>query len=163
MPNIIDNEYLFKSLIEMVHDENNRIVSSGLASADDIKQLADSVSEGIIKNALSGEAAIALKDLIKLHKQLSRVKLPGDFVQISARLGDTFDVSINMSGEVKEDKAEIKEPELSDEDENKDFELIKIETLAKLEKIAYDLGSKGNHTAAFLVERHINEIKDMIK
>jgi hypothetical protein len=155
---IIDNKYLLKTLVELVRDENIRIVSAGLATANDIKRLTDFASEIIVKEA-DGRPDMLLGTLAAYHRRLAAVKLPGDFKEITAEIGLKDETKDKLSELLDENKEDDKHEEESD----KEYEIVVAEVVYQLEKIAYNLGSVGNHDAAYLVERCVNEIKNVGK
>ena len=152
---IIDNEYLLKALAEMVRDENNRIISAGLATPEDIGRLASYAAEIIAKE--TNRPNMLLDTLSVYHKILSAIKLPGDFKEISTEVGSKEE-SKNKLDEVLED-VNKKEDENKEEGFSEEYEIVVAEVINRLEKIAYNLGSRGNHDAAYMVERCVNEIK----
>ena len=182
-----NNEYLAKSLMALVRDEGNRIISLGLSSRDNLKKLVESTLQVAVKRASENGPNILLKTLSELHNDLSSVKLPGDFKKIAMGMEDKILIVLDIPQEKDKEqifdipsllnkeeeprtkaetdkiKAETKEKKEEKEDDAIDMdaikETIKCHIIPKLEKMAYDLGSKGEHKAAYTIERVLRDIE----
>ncbi|KKK48151.1 hypothetical protein LCGC14_3148010 [marine sediment metagenome] len=163
-----DNEYILKSMLASVRDEGGRIVSLGLASTDDVKQLIEPALHIAIKLATDvHDQTIVMNTLTDLHKDLSAVFLPGDFEKIA----DDEQEQLRQLLELQPEKSEEPEVELEEEsdesfeEEPADDQNIEEETIdvvySTLEGIAYNLGKTGNYEAAYLVERKMREFESL--
>lgn len=136
----IDKGFLLKSLSELVNNEANRIVDSKLVPLNDVKKyIVASLSD-------SGDALKALSDL---HTELSNTKLPVDT--------DKFYVSTSEDNKEEEEMKKELEKVIEEED-NQIKELASI-VKDTLEKVAYLVGSKGDHKAAYIIERYLQTLE----
>jgi hypothetical protein len=155
----------------MIKEENKRIASLGLASEKELSFFLDKVSNKIMKNAKEMQNALCI-----LHDKLKSVKLHGDFVKMAQCLREDFVVLLDIPFEesllpekmiiIEKNEEENKDKEKLDEEDDSDekikealYECI----VPRLNKIAYDLGSKGNHKAAYIIERYTMKIEEILK
>lgn len=89
-----------------------------------------------------------------LHRTLKSCVLPGDMEKLAEMEGE-----YDLSG-IEEQLAKVQEEEEPLEEED-NLEPIKT-ALERLEKIASDLGEKGNHEQALMVDNLVAEINDKI-
>jgi hypothetical protein len=154
-----NDEYTLKSIISLVCDENDRIVSLGLATHDDLRKLYVPVLRKAIEKTSDNvrDKSAITNALALLHNDLKSVSLPGDFEKIAELLGSSpFDVSEDEGEEeMKEEMEEKLDEYLQDEEEDDMTE----DLLSTLGNIAYDLGKSGDHEAAYLIERKIRKMK----
>ena len=165
MDNITDKEYILRSFIELVRDENSRIVSQRLATSEEAKKLIDSISTAMVQNISTPYDLI--EPLAYVHRNLASVKLPGDFEKVACGMQDAFSIVLDVP--VQDEIAEVVSPQAGvlvvEEDEEKKDEKkekkkkVKSMVLERLEKIAYSLGNKGQHEAAYVVERAMRELE----
>lgn len=155
-----DNEYILKSMLASVRDEGDRIVSLGLATHGDVKNLVGPALQTAIKQATNGiqDKSVLMNTLTILHRDLSSVFLPGDFEKVAGPEVDKLHQMLDLPIESEQEdvKPEVV-PEGIDEEEADPLEI-----LSTLENIAYNLGKTGNHKAAYLVERRIRKIEALI-
>jgi hypothetical protein len=138
-----DDKYIAKSLIEMVRDEGKRIVASGLATRDEVNSFI-----GHLVSEASGydDIGVFIDGVRDLHHCLDSVRLPGDFKKVAG------------------DNETLEVPEETDAEDSSDdtfalaYNKHRDYILEKLASVVYEFGSNGNHEAAYLVERAINEI-----
>ena len=172
MDNITDKQYLLQSMAGLVRDENARIVSLGLATPDEAKKLIESVQSALLSDHLDVGPDTIINALAFVHHNLSTVKLPGDFQKVACGMQDAFCIVVDIP--VEKEVAKIETPqegiiviEPKDEKEDKKskkkekIEKVKASIIERLEKIAYGLGQKGGHEAAYAVERTIRELESM--
>lgn len=170
MDNITDKQYLLQSLAGLVRDENTRIVSLGLATPDEAKKLIESVHSTLVDKHIDAGADAIIDALAFVHRNLSAVKLPGDFQKAACGIQDAFCIVLDIP--VTEETMEVAPPQegvlviepKKDEDKEKkdeEKEKIKAEIINKLEKVAYSLGQKGAQEAAYAVERTIHELESI--
>jgi len=166
---LFNNEnFVTDSLIGIVRDEGHRILANKLASREQLNSLVDSVVSAVFeKKYTSSNFATYLSSL---HKTLASVKLPGDFEKIGL---DPLAINLNKLTEQEYEQQfdkldEIKEKLDADVcekvvEKTPPSTTVENESIAfvgeQLEKISYDLGSRGHHGAAYLVERTIQKIK----
>jgi len=174
------DDYILKSMWEMVRDEGNRIVSLGLASHDDLKKLIEPAVEKAVKHA-DGSKDFLLKSLAELHGSLKAVYLPGDFEKAGE---DKLDYLLEAprptpdkapaEGVVPEDP-EVEGPDPEEEvpgdkpeetDPEKDLDEVAEEepegihsVLSVLDTLVYKLGTEGNHEGAYKIERVMRKIE----
>jgi ribosomal protein S27AE len=192
MIDLTDKTYILQSLMELIRDENIRIVAQRLATSDEAHKLTKDVSTSIARqiqspNVVTGDLVAPLS---LFHRNLAAIKLPGDFQKVAADLQDTFSIileplseheletEINPCPSCGKEKAPaehkpdsktnihcpscgagvalalIPEDELDPEPKQKHAAI-----LARLEKIAYNLGQAGKHEAAYLVERTMHDLE----
>lgn len=165
-----NNEYLFKSIMSMIKEEGDRIVSMGLVKKDVLRNKVDGKLADIVSEAGSNQK-LMLERLSDLHSSLSEISLPGDFDEFGkASITEQLSDLVRSGPEQEDDVGQCKcaEPEdttvNSDNDEDKAKELEMFATInSTLESILYKLGKSGDHNAAYLVERAMHRINDMIK
>ncbi len=137
-----DDGLLFKSIASLISDEASRIVSLGLACHADMKNWLDHS----IGDLNQHDRDTALGELAETHKTLSAIWLPGDFEKIA----------------IVEEEEKIEEvPEKTSETKtivDNNMSIIR----SGLTGIAYKLGSSGNHKAAYLIERALFDIENII-
>lgn len=138
---VLDDKYLLKSLVELIRGEGTRIVSSGLASGQDMKRAVDQTLDTAMKSV--GKPDEIIHVLSDLHHDLTCVKLPGDFDHLR----------VEAVEEVIQDEPAVKEIKQSDESV----------VISVLETMAYELGKKGNHDAAYIIERAMRDIDEIQK
>jgi len=145
------NEYIIKSMFEMVRDEGDRIVSLGLATRDDLKNLIEPEVKIASKNA--DELLVVLG---KIYTNLKAVHLSGDF----EKLAEPEDVEQYLletypkKEEKKEDEEENKEEEAAVPEDEGMFTIYN-----SLEQMAYRCGMSGDHDSAYKIERTIRDIE----
>lgn len=212
-----DKKFVVKSLMALVGDEGQRIMSLGLASHEELNDLLKPTIQRVIKKAGTNPESmnVLLGILSDLHTKLVSVKLPGDFAVVAAdeKFYEALDIpytgekfhelsGLKEEGEVNCPKCKGKEGEGCPvcgglgslepthpalEPEEKELEEALEEYIEKedseedhaedcgcmycftsvintyLTKLAYSLGSSGDHEAAYLVERAIYSIQNFSK
>lgn len=170
----INNEYLAKLLASLVRDEGKRIVSSGLANVDELNCLFKNALGKIVKDKSALNEKLLLDTLSTLHNDLLKVKLPGDFKDVTEEIDeklvlilDVSDImgekSTSCSSDISKNNDEsiieivLEDPEDEEEGEE-DIDKEANEVVSKLQKVAQDLGRIGNHSAAYNIERMIKEL-----
>lgn len=133
----LTNDFLIKSLAELIDEESNRILGAKLLSINRLKEY--------ITSSLK-DSKDMFKSLSHLHTKLASIKLPEDVKSIP-----------------EENKKEEKEMEKELEKFIKDEEDEEIKEMAHiiadtLSKIAAYVGERGNHEAAYLIERYIHTL-----
>lgn len=84
-----NDEYLIKSMMSLVRDETKRIESLGLAPQEDLRVfIKQAVQQAIDKVTGGADDSVALETITLLHKNLSAVHLPGDFLKITKSAGE---------------------------------------------------------------------------
>lgn len=138
-------QYLLKCLTSLIQEEGNRIVSSGLATYDDLRYtLEHRIDEAVNKVGNDGEV---LKIIAELHHDLTCIKLPGDFGHMKVEAKKT-------------EKEESVAPMcVSEKPQDKDENVV----LSTLESMAYELGKCGHHEAAYIIERAMRDIANIVK
>ena len=186
MIDLTDKTYILQSLMGLIRDENVRIVNQKLATPDEAHKLTYDVSTSIAHNIQSPN--VVADDLVTplsmFHRHLATVKLPGDFQKVAADLQDTFSIVLepipmeDVDCERAVEKTEKPLPEhdlesstnthcpscgvglaLVPEELDDTPKKSHAEILARLEKIAYNLGQAGKHEAAYLVERTMHDLE----
>jgi len=184
---VFNNEYLTKLLISLVYDEGKRIVSSDLASANEFNGLLKSALRNVSNSKSALNKKMLLDTLSTLHNDLLKIKLPGDFKNVTAEfteklllildipeenLSEKPNCNIHDILETKndgiEEEREIIKVIINDEDKetvDEDKETIDEDKkkakniISKLQKIAHELGRIGDHSTAYSIERIIRKIK----
>lgn len=185
-----DEQFLIKTFLELIKDEELRIVSAGLAKQKEVVDLFDP----LIKDASSNPFVhYPSQVLSKVHQKLSTVQLPGDFEKLAEDEKEKekfYDLNNlpELTPKPEKDKlhyvapkTEEAEPEPEEVFEEEpvqeegelscdvgEFTIGESERLSsyiedKLEKIAYSLGTRGEHEAAYLIERKVEEIRNLLK
>lgn len=155
-----NDEYLLKSMMSLVRDESDRIVSLGLAEHDVLKRFVESELHGVINRA-DGDKGVVLGKLTDLHNGLNSIRLPGDFEKATKSANQQLLDIIGLeplSETDTEDTATEPAPQADAEDEDNGSEDIKA-ICSVLERITYELGKNGRHEAAYLVERTLYKIE----
>lgn len=137
---VLDDKYLLESLVALIRDEGNRIVASGLATAEEMNRAAEPILKSAVDNVGNGKAV--LKVLSTFHHDLSCIKLPGDFEHIRVEAEPIVEEEPVV-------EPEPEKPEVSDESV----------VISVLETMAYELGKTGNHDAAYVIERAMRDIE----
>jgi len=179
-----DEQFLIKTFLELIKDEELRIVSAGLAQRKEVVGLFDP----LIKDASSNPFVhYPSQVLSKIHQKLSTIQLPGDFEKLAEDEKEKekfYDLSSlpELTPKSEKDKLQYVTPKSEEPDPEEVFEeepaqeegelscdvgeftIGESERLSsyiedKLEKIAYSLGTRGEHEAAYLIERKMNEIR----
>ena len=184
-----DKNFVIKSLMALVGEESQRIMSLGLATHKELDDILEPTVQYAIKKAglNSNSVDVLLGILSDLHTKLASVKLPGDFSAIAADEKFYKAIDIPYKGEKFYDIPGSKKQEenLDTELEEKELEEVLEEYIESeeeqhtedcncmycftsiintcLKKLAYSLGSSGNHEAAYLVERTIHSIQNFSK
>lgn len=136
----------------MVADESGRIISLGLAPKDDLHLLVEKTLDDI---AVNNESK-AFDILASLHEDLSAIKISGDFEKIRPPVVDKND-DLTVSPDIDHKATTINNIINIQED----VEIIN-KICSNLHDIAYKLGSKGEHEAAYMVERSIISIESSL-
>jgi len=156
-----NDEYLLKSMMSLVRDESNRIVSLGLATHDVLKAFVETPLHNAIKRVSEDneDKSVVLKALTDLHNNLNDIRLPGDFEKISSsvehQLYAAMDVEMPETDETN--STDVVADDVDDYSDDSNDEEIKA-ICSVLDHITYELGKKGNHEAAYLVERTLRKI-----
>lgn len=192
-----DKKFVVKSLMALVGDEGQRIMSLGLASREELNDLLKPTIQRVIKKAgVSPESMDVLLGILSdLHTKLASVKLPGDFSVVAAEEKFYEALDVPYTGEKFYDLSSLKEkPDVEPEGELKEPEEEELKEILEeyiekekpgaeedhaedcgcmycftsvigtyLKKLAYSLGSSGDHEAAYLVERTIYSIQNFNK
>lgn len=145
---LVNKGFIIKSLLSLIEEERDRLVESGLirkASCDNylgnfIKKLSEDTT-----NVNTDEI---ISKLTNLYDSMQNVKLYGDkFFEEESKI-NTNSTSISP----------VNVPMVSEKTIAANINTLVIDGL---EKIAYSLGSVGNHVLAFEVEKVIKNIKDI--
>jgi len=126
------DDFLIKSLAALVNEEGQRIVDSNLASIESLKKHI---------SAELNDSKDLLKSLSALHVKLAAIKLPEDTSEL----------------EVEEEMREELEEFIEKDEEIGQLASIVFDTLSKIASL---MGAKGNHEAAYKIERAIEEMKN---
>ena len=92
------NDYLLKSIRELVQDETKRVLSLGLASSNDVEKLANHRLKGVT------EESAFLAALGALHADLRTVYLPGDFEKLAITFEELEEFVDNPEESEKEEE-----------------------------------------------------------
>lgn len=152
-----NDEYLLKSMMSLVRDESDRIVSLGLAEHDVLKRFVESELHGVINRA-NGDKGVVLGKLTDLHNGLNSIRLPGDFEKATKSANQQLLDIIGLEPLSETDTVTEPEMQADVEDEDNGSEDIKA-ICSVLERITYELGKNGRHEAAYLVERTLYKIE----
>jgi hypothetical protein len=183
---LLENKnFVTYTLAGLVEVERDRILSTGLATPNQLSSLSD-VTEYMVKMAKSGNTDVLVNSLANLCTLLKSIKLPGDFEKYTigspSGLGEEFYIALDLpydgekfhdlssitkdkedDGEEecveceKESKEEDKCEDCADDSENVQ-DILADAVNVHLKKIAEALGDKGDHEAAYLVERTMRSI-----
>lgn len=146
---LFDNkQFVLDSFIELIKEEKQRIIQQKLASKDQVNELV-----GDVLQTLSKDPDLFLKELSDLHLSLKNIKLTGDLKTAEI-------VACGCSGEGECCK---KESTASVECACPTLTKISAEVNNTLEQVSYELGSKGDHENARLVEKTANKINQIIE
>lgn len=185
---LLENKnFVTYTLAALVEVERDRIISNGLATKSQLSSLAD-VTEYMVKMAKSKNTDILVNSLASLCTLLKSIQLPGDFEKYTVgspgELGEKFYIALDLpyegekfydlsslpkdkkecpecekEEEEKKEKDEEEEDECEDCADDENVQDILADVVNKhLQKIANLLGNKGDHEAAYLVERTIRSI-----
>lgn len=175
---LLENKnFVTYTLAGLVEVERDRILSSELATKSQLSSLSD-VTEYMVKMAKSQNTDVLVNSLANLCTLLKSIQLPGDFERYAEQ--EEFYIALEIPYEdekpcdlslQKDDKKECPEcPECKKENKEEDDddcmecedtdaqEVLAESVNVLLRKIANSLGDKGDHEAAYLVERTIRSI-----
>ena len=125
-----DKKFVVKSLMALVRDESQRIMSLGLASHKELDNLIQPTVQHIIKKAGTNPNSIdvLLGILSDLHTKLASVKLPGDFSVVAADESFYNSLDVPYTGEKSYDLSNLKEePSADPEEDSKEPEEKELE------------------------------------
>lgn len=170
-----NKQYFLSVAADLINDEQKRILSSGLAT----EEMLSDFFTNYINNADS-----SIECLAKIHAQLQSIKLPNDFRKMAADekfyqsvkapyKGEKFydlsslkpDVDAKLEKQLEKALKEYIETEEVEEDHLEDCacdscdDVIATTINRQLEKIASSLGARGQHEAAYLIEKTIRSIR----
>ena len=160
------DEYLLKTMMSLVRDESNRIVSLGLATQKAIQGFIDPELEFVVRKVprIAEKKSVVLDKLTEIHNKLAMVRLPGDFEKLSAT--DDRQILDMIGVDVLADEPETPDvvcaPEEKQETEDGGNEQVAA-VYSFLDDLAYELGRNGNHRAAYMVERTMQKIGELVK
>ena len=140
---VLNDKYLLESLVALIRDEGNRIVSTGIATSNDMNLAAAPILKAAIDHV--GDKESVLKVLSEFHHDLSCIKLPEDF------------------NHIRVEAVEEPEQEIIQEEPIVDVASNESIVVSVLETMAYELGKNGNHDAAYIIERAMRDIGDIVK
>lgn len=165
--NILNNpKYVLSMVLELIDDEKSRILANKLADQEHWHNFFGPVKTMILKDAkLHRNSEKTVSQLLGMHNLLKSIKLPGDFEKIAEEklyiiLDTPYEESVEKDIVEKDECVECKkENEECEECEEENVEDILANAVnIHLQKIAETLANKGNHKAAYLVERTIRSI-----
>ena len=185
--NLLENKhFLLQALAGLIEIERERILKSGLATEAQLNALTDSMEYLTKLGKKYPKSNVVLNTMANLCTELKSIQLPGDFEKRAAEEkfyialdlpyeGEQFyDLSSilkdkKLKEEIEEELEEVEKEECVEcEKEKKEEEEIEREAAQKiladavnkhLISIAHILGNKGEHEAAFLVERTAQKIQ----
>lgn len=162
-----NDKYLIKSMMSLVRDETKRIESLGLAPQEDLRAfIKQAVQQAIDKVTGGADDSVALETITLLHKNLSAVRLPGDFLKITKSAGEKLSDALAIDTTAEEldcTKDPSVEETLKPGERIAGVENQAIKKICSiLDHITYMLGSKGNHEAAYLTEKTRFKIENLI-
>lgn len=134
---LIDKDFVAESLLSLIEEERDRIVYSNVMSEIDCDNRLRGFIIDLYKNASNSKDDLVL-ELTKLYDCMKSVKLAGD----------TF-------GKIEEEPDQPKENDKSVVTADTIINLV----VDRLDSIVADLGSSGNHKAAYEVEKTIRNIR----
>lgn len=143
----LNDKHLVESLIALIRKEEDRIISTGIATSNEMNLAAAPVLEAVVDNV--GNRSDILVTLADFQYDLSCIKLPEDFEHIRVKA----EVDPDPIVVEPEPKSDLAVDAVSDES------II----LSVLETMAYELGKRGNHDAAYIIERAMRDIDEIKK
>jgi len=185
-----NKKYFITAMAELIHEERSRIAEQGLASKEDVGEfVSTAIDEMMGKNATQNDVAalhqslkgivlpgdfeklsIAAGTLSEKVKQLEQHEADGTQLQkevadaVSKQQAQTLaaddkpkcDCECKAGKCVGNDKCKCKDDCKCKKEKDKEA----TEAVDRLEKIAYELGRQGRHTAAYEVEKKIRILKN---
>jgi hypothetical protein len=139
---LANKSFIIESLLAFVEEERHRIVGAGLVKQESCDRFLGGFLKKLAGDTNSDEM---VSKLTALYESMQNVQLHGDrFFEEEAKMPtNTVNTTVSITPateEVRVDKA-----------------ALFLES--RLEKLAYSLGSTGNHAMAYEVEKVIQNIK----
>lgn len=137
-----NRDFVYDSLLSLIDEERSRIVEAGLIAPI----TCDRVLAGFLQKIASEQYMTkdeAISKLTDLYESMRSIRLAGD------KFGEESAPAAPEVLEVEE-SVQVKSA------------LEALESIEQLERVAYKLGSCGNHKAAYEVEKVINQLKSEI-
>lgn len=184
-----NQQYFLSVISSLIGDESRRIVSSELASKEEMQKFLNAYITALRSRIVDGKEVHG-NYLSGLHLQLKAVKLPGDFKILAADEKFYEALDIPYTGEKFYDLSSLKEKkeeepkveklqealeEFVEEDKEQHLEDCAcdgcMDSMTKsqmalaqsvndhLAKIAYLLGVRGDHDSAYMVEKAMRSIR----
>lgn len=137
---LANKTFIVESLLSFIEEERHRIVGAGLVKQESCDRYLGSYLKKLASDASNDEM---ISKLTALYESMQNVQLQGDrFFAEEAKIETPTTI---QAPQEKEAETQTNKIEAFLED--------------RLEKIAYSLGSAGNHKLAFEVEKTIKNIK----
>ena len=140
---LVDTDFVFGSLLALIDEERNRIVASGLLRQADCDHVLSTVINKLASEQFMPKDETMAK-LVDLYESMKGVKLAGDTFQQQSPVPVTVDVPQTQVIVEEDDTVQARQ------------------TIEQLEKVAYRLGSGGNHKAAYELDKVISQLKEDI-
>lgn len=145
-----NKQYFLNTIAHLVSDEKDRIVQQGLASKEEISAFIDAIIKDLQTKNSDGKEVTA-EDINNIYRALKSIILPGDFQKFSAeKSADDAKTATN--------KEELVNGQDEDDTLHSQVELAE-KILGKLDSIAYQVGRKGDHETAYLIEQTARTIR----
>ena len=143
-----NRDFVYDSLLSLIDEERNRIVTAGLINAETCdRALATFLQKIADEQYMTKDEAVS--KLTDLYDSMHSIKLAGDRLTEDTTAPNATSTPAPEFIEVEETDEQVKQAGA-------------LESIEQLERVAYKLGSCGNHKAAYEVEKVINQLKSEI-